>query len=179
MTTYYEQNRERILERQRQRRADPVLHAADLEKQRQHRLNNPEYYAAKRQRTIESKKQRMNDGDMDAFVTHQHQLLRKSHHSPGRVARGIVVGITRDELKQFLIDNPRCVYSGRQVAYRMNDINKASLDRIDNDKGYTLDNIQVTATLVNQAKRDLPEQDFLQMCFDVAVHHGYTPPTTP
>lgn len=174
--TYYQEHREEILEKRRRDRADPVRHAAELERARLHRLNNPEHYAQKRKETNERKKQRMIDGDLDAFVTHQHQLLRKTYHTPGRVARGITVEITREELKQWLIDNPQCVYTGRHVAFQMNDRNKASLDRIDNDGSYTLDNVQMTATVVNQAKMDMSEEDFLSMCFDVARNYGFQLP---
>lgn len=179
MTTYYEQNREHILAQRRAERADPERHAALLERDRLHRLNNPEYYAAKRKQATARKKQRMEQGDLDAFVTHQHQLMRKSYHTAGRVARGITVEITKPQLKQWLIDNPRCVYSGRAVEFRMNDRNKASLDRIDNSKSYTLDNVQMTTTVVNQAKMDMSHDEFLQMCFDVAAYHGYLAPERP
>jgi hypothetical protein len=174
--THYQLNRDKILAQRRADRADPVKHAAELERARLHRLNNPEVYAARRQKNTARKKQRMENGDLDAFVTHQHQLLRKTYHTPGRVARGITVEITKEELKQWLIDNPKCVYSGREVVFKMNDRNKASLDRKDNALSYTLDNVQMTATVVNQAKMDMSEQEFLQMCFDVAMNYGYQPP---
>lgn len=176
MSTYYQQNREQILAKSRARRADPELHAQELERDRLHRANNPELYARRRAATNARKKARMEQGDLDAFVTHQHQLLRKCYHSPGRVARGIGVEISKEELKQFLMDNPTCVYSGRKVVHKMNDRNKASLDRKNNAESYTLDNVQMTCTVVNQAKMDMTEQEFLHMCFDVAVHHGYTKP---
>jgi hypothetical protein len=41
---------------------------------------------------------------------------------------------------------------------------RASIDRIDSSKGYTLDNTQLVLDSVNRAKSDLPQEQFLELC---------------
>lgn len=41
---------------------------------------------------------------------------------------------------------------------------RASLDRIDNDKGYTVDNIQLVCAPVNNMKNTLSHADFVNLC---------------
>jgi hypothetical protein len=45
---------------------------------------------------------------------------------------------------------------------------KPSLDRIDSDKGYTLDNLRLVVWIVNHCRGDLTDQDFIDMCKKVA-----------
>lgn len=46
--------------------------------------------------------------------------------------------------------------------------NKASLDRIDSSKGYSIDNIHLVLWIVNRCKSDLCLSDFVKMCKRVA-----------
>ncbi len=48
----------------------------------------------------------------------------------------------------------------------------ASLDRIDNNRGYTLDNIQWVHKDINLMKRILSQARFIQLCMAVAIHQG-------
>lgn len=57
----------------------------------------------------------------------------------------------------------RCAYTGKKLKWVYDTPYKASIDRIDSSKGYTVDNIQLVAKIVNQAKNDLDEKDFLDM----------------
>lgn len=43
-------------------------------------------------------------------------------------------------------------------------IYRASLDRIDSSKGYTKDNVQLVAFIVNYMKNALSESEFLTIC---------------
>jgi hypothetical protein len=164
---YYLANRERILAR----KVDPEVRAKRLEAERLHRLNNKEYYAEKRKAKNQRRKESM-VGNIDKFAHYQHEILRKICSTPGRTERGIGVEITLDELTQWLKDNPVCVASGRNVVYEMNSIDKASVDRIDNTRGYTLDNIQMVTKWVNHGRMDLPYQDYIDLCVDIALKSG-------
>ena len=73
---------------------------------------------------------------------------------------------------QFIIDlgekqNNMCVYSGRVLDWKNNSTNKASIDRINSDKGYTKDNVQIVCQLVNQAKNDMTHDDFLTFVIEL------------
>lgn len=43
----------------------------------------------------------------------------------------------------------------------------ASIDRIDSQKGYTLDNIQLVCVAANKAKFDLSQEEFVKLCRSV------------
>ena len=47
----------------------------------------------------------------------------------------------------------------------------ASADRIDNAKGYTVDNVRLVAVIVNLARADFSDEEFLAMCQNVAKKH--------
>ncbi len=49
-------------------------------------------------------------------------------------------------------------------------INRASVDRIDSNKGYTPDNIQFVAVIANFAKNAFTEEDLINFCHDVYQH---------
>lgn len=46
--------------------------------------------------------------------------------------------------------------------------NRASIDRIDSQKGYTRDNVQLLADMVNRVKSAYSQEQFVEMCVKVA-----------
>lgn len=68
---------------------------------------------------------------------------------------------------QFLKQNSKCALTGQNL-----DINhkwwKPSLDRIDSNKGYSVDNIRIVAWIVNHCRGDLEDAEFIDMCKKVA-----------
>lgn len=59
--------------------------------------------------------------------------------------------------------NNKCAISG--VSFDLESKwNKPSLDRIDNTKGYTLDNIQLVTWIVNHSRGELTVEEFKEMC---------------
>ncbi len=46
--------------------------------------------------------------------------------------------------------------------------NDSSIDRIDSTIGYIKGNIQLLLTIINRMKRDLPQQEFIELCKAVA-----------
>ena len=87
-------------------------------------------------------------------------------------SRNIDFNITiQDAWGLFLKQNRRCALTGvkinfiRQYAHKKNgEEQTASLDRINNFKGYTMDNIQWVHKIVNKMKMNLDEKDFLMWC---------------
>ncbi len=51
-------------------------------------------------------------------------------------------------------------------------INRASVDRIDSAKGYTIDNIQFVAVIANYAKMAFTEEDLISFCYNVARYRN-------
>ena len=71
-----------------------------------------------------------------------------------------------DLLKLYEKQNHKCVYTGRKLLLETNSNNKVSLDRIDSEKGYIPDNIQLTTKVANAAKNDMTEQEFIDFIKD-------------
>lgn len=70
----------------------------------------------------------------------------------------------------FIRQNKKCALSGKDLTFctRAQGSMNASLDRIDSSKGYILDNVQWVDKRVNWIKRNLKEEEFIQICKDIA-----------
>jgi hypothetical protein len=98
-------------------------------------------------------------------------------HIPGKVfsklkrdaaTREISFDITIEDINdKYEQQDMRCALSGIPVLFGIN----ASVDRIDSDKGYTKDNIQIVLSVVNIMKRDIPEDLFIMLCKNIAERH--------
>tara|TARA_B100001093_G_C26700334_1_gene958761 strand:+ start:67 stop:876 length:810 start_codon:yes stop_codon:yes gene_type:complete len=76
-----------------------------------------------------------------------------------------VFDLKADDIKELIAkQNNKCVYTGYELEWSHNNNYKASIDRIDSSKGYTKDNIQLVCFIVNQAKSDLSDDVFIDMC---------------
>lgn len=88
--------------------------------------------------------------------------------------RNISFNITAKEAWEvYEKQNKKCIFTGRELVFG-NPAKKipqtASLDRIDSDKDYTLDNIQWVHKEVNLAKHILSNDAFIQLCQEVVNH---------
>ena len=79
----------------------------------------------------------------------------------GRKECGIMTLTINDILELKKKQNNKCIYTGQELNWKQNTINKASIDRIDSNKGYVKNNIQLVSHLINQAKSDLKHNEFL------------------
>lgn len=84
--------------------------------------------------------------------------------------------ITRENV-EFMLSFKICWITG--IPFRMNKIENTknnpfapSLDRKDNNEGYTLKNTQIVCNMVNMAKSDASEIDFIAMCMAVAERNA-------
>lgn len=88
--------------------------------------------------------------------------------------RGIPFEITAQQaVEQYEKQNKKCALTGVDlniaINFRDDYINHtASLDRIDNSKGYTVDNIQWVHKVINIMRNKLSIEDFLHWCKMVA-----------
>lgn len=96
----------------------------------------------------------------------------------GARERGIPVEITiQDAWALFEAQDGRCALTGWPLSLYARSRSAsadtdASLDRIDNSLGYIEGNVQWVHKWANQAKNDLPESDFVEMCRAVADYHS-------
>jgi hypothetical protein len=84
-------------------------------------------------------------------------------------ARGYSFDITIEFMEELLVkQNFTCKLSGLPIELKYSGIRKAcntaSLDRIDNDKGYTTDNVQWVHKDINWMKQDFKQEYFLELC---------------
>lgn len=83
--------------------------------------------------------------------------------------------ITPEDMQKLYDQNPHCVLSGISLEL---DLTKSlqqqnlSVDRIDSDKGYEPDNIQLVDKRINMMKQSLSNDEFIELCCKVAEQHG-------
>ena len=85
-----------------------------------------------------------------------------------KVERRKVTITIEDAWDKFLAQNGKCALTGLSLTFSMNEkkdkTQTASLDRIDSNKGYTIDNVQWVHKTVQVMKMDLDEQEFVNFC---------------
>ncbi len=85
-------------------------------------------------------------------------------------SRGLELGVTIEQIWElFLKQNRKCALSGIDISFEPNfgkfyRNQTASLDRINSDIGYVLDNIQWVHKDWNISKQDKTDEDFINMC---------------
>ena len=93
----------------------------------------------------------------------------------GAKERGIEFSVTIEQIwKQFILQKRKCALSGLPLFFKKRHISKnhnASLDRIDNNKGYILNNIQWVHKDINKMKLDHTQNYFIEMCKLVAYNN--------
>lgn len=97
----------------------------------------------------------------------------------GAQSRGLVVAISKDDvLGLYLRQEGRCALTGLKMDWKAKGgtgrnrraMGQPSVDRIDSNGNYTLDNIQIVLAAVNMMKNDLSNDHFVALCEQVASH---------
>lgn len=93
----------------------------------------------------------------------------------GAKARGIEFTLTKEDLwNQFIKQDRKCALSGVDlviVSGKSRNETTASVDRIDGNKGYTVDNVQWVHKRVNLMKHTSSDSDFIEWCKIIAEHN--------
>jgi hypothetical protein len=100
-------------------------------------------------------------------------IIKQHAQCKQRKSRNYEFNITIEYITELLIQqNFKCALSGLPIVAGY-DISKmtASLDRIDNKKGYVPSNIQWVHKDINWLKQDFEENYFIMLCKNVAKHH--------
>lgn len=93
----------------------------------------------------------------------------------GAFRRNLEFNVTAQELWELLVkQNFKCALSGldiktSRIITQKTLVQSASVDRIDNTKGYTLTNIQWVHKYINQMKSNRTEEEFIELCKAVAI----------
>lgn len=84
-------------------------------------------------------------------------------HILGREEASIHTITYQDIIDMIDSQQCKCKLSGIKMEFSFNNLNKLSIDRIDSEKGYTKDNIQLVTWAVNQAKNNLTNEQFINL----------------
>lgn len=115
----------------------------------------------KKERVGEYHKQWTGYKDISGDWWYNHVLRERKQ----RTRTKIPVTVTKEEAWDLYIkQNKKCALSGIDISIGWGPLNCASIDRIDNEKGYTLDNIQWVHKHVNFMKRTYTQEYFIEMC---------------
>lgn len=80
----------------------------------------------------------------------------------GARVRNLEFEITKEFIWElYLKQNMRCKYSNVEVSFRDN---SASIDRVDNNKGYLRDNVAIVHKDVNRMKSNFDSDYFVELC---------------
>jgi len=83
----------------------------------------------------------------------------------GAIQRDLSFDITIEDIwNQYYKQEKVCAYTGINLVWGLD----ASIDRIDSNLGYTIDNIQIVHKAINMLKRDMPHEAFISWCTLVA-----------
>lgn len=85
--------------------------------------------------------------------------FRYKHYQRGAKARGIEFSLTFEEFQTFW--QKPCFYCEGEVS-------TVGLDRFDNTKGYSIDNVVSCCASCNIMKNNLSVQQFIEQCYRVA-----------
>ena len=92
----------------------------------------------------------------------------KKRGDQGRLACSEFTLTIKDILELKKTQNNLCVLSGKELIWeRKSGFNQASVDRIDNNKGYIKDNIQLVCFKINRSRSDLEIDEFIELCRSV------------
>lgn len=94
----------------------------------------------------------------------------------GAKKRNIKFEITaKDIWSKFLAQNGCCALSGISLIMtydgKRNSTNTASLDRIDSDKNYTIDNVQWIHKDINSMKLGMKDKDLINYCYLISEYN--------
>lgn len=98
-------------------------------------------------------------------------FLSTCRHSS--IKRGQECTITREDLMNaWEQQGGICVYTGLEMTTAPNENHSVSVERIDNEVGYTPENTVLVCNIVNQMKSNIPGEVFYEFCRLVVEHLG-------
>jgi hypothetical protein len=84
------------------------------------------------------------------------------------IRKGLVFEITDDVIQQKLLEqNGKCYVSKQPLIMDENNWRGLSLDRLDNNLGYTIDNTILVTKFVNSSKNTLSLDDYIKLLMEV------------
>jgi len=118
-----------------------------------------------------NRKIRRNNHTQEQMINTMLTTCRNSCRRREKKGRTCEFKLTSDDIFNLIEkQNNKCAYSNIELVWKYNHPHKASIDRIDSDKGYTIDNVHLVSHISNVAKSDLTEKNFLEMIKQIYEH---------
>ena len=108
--------------------------------------------------------------NINALILSKFNQIKRNLSTRNKV-NNLPFTITPEDLQNLYKSNNNCALSGIPLTI---DLNKSlqkqnlSIDRIDSNKGYTLDNIQLVDKRINMMKQSFSQKEFIELCCKVA-----------
>src|SRR5437764_545457 len=109
--------------------------------------------------------------------TKKHGNYKGTEHIPMTVFSGWEDRATRDEIefamtiedveRIWVEQNGKCAVTGRPLTLTTNDPCRVSLDRVDSNAGYRLENVRLVCTSVNYARHTMTDDDLRKLLQDM------------
>ena len=129
---------------------------------RDKRLVQGRIYEAKNKDAIKERKK--NKRESMTFDDRFNLLIKNA-----RARKEYVVSIDAEYLQSvYESQSGLCVYTKLPLLATGNQINTMSLDRVDSNKDYSKDNVQLVCVAINKMKLNYTEDQFIQLCQLVA-----------
>lgn len=99
-----------------------------------------------------------------------------SYLKGGAKRRKIKLLVSKEDIwNQYIKQGKRCALSGLEIYFSKTNkevtYGTASVDRIDSDKDYTIDNIQIVHKHINIMKNTFTQKYFIEMCKSIAKNN--------
>jgi hypothetical protein len=104
-----------------------------------------------------------------------------THAKDNATKRNMVFELVHsDVIDHYCIQKGKCMMTGNYLTFlnvkadekiaRVHNLWNISIDRIDSEKGYTKDNIQLVGSVINRMKNDLTDDIFYKLCYKVSMY---------
>ena len=113
---------------------------------------------------------------IESVISNKFNQIKSSKDKRKKVSK-LPFTITVEDIQNLYNKSHFCALSGLDLSVKpFESVNNQNLsvDRIDSNKGYEPDNIQLVDKRINMMKQSLSNQEFIDLCCKVAEYHGYS-----
>ena len=147
----------------------------DIQKELGCSIGTVSYYCGTGQKEKAINRLRKNKRSLNGILKRKKDNFSFSNGNRKRIGKRESLSFSSKEFKDKLVSNPTCYLTGRKIdllqpkTYQCDHIIPVS-------KGGTndLDNLGLACKDANQSKTDLTHDEYIRICKEVLIHHGYS-----
>lgn len=114
--------------------------------------------------------------NINSVINSKFNQIKSNRNVRSKVSK-LPFTITESDLQDLYNKSHFCALSGIDLSVKpFQPLSKQnlSIDRIDSNRGYEPDNIQLVDKRINMMKQSFTNEEFIELCCKVAEQHGYT-----